>query len=125
MAAGMTGQERRQAPRVPERVAIALSGDGHAVQAHTQNLSTAGAYCLVDRFLPPMTKLELEFQLPDGSGRVTIRGTGVVVRAEPVVSSAERGQYHLAIFFSEMSERHRAAISKFVRQRLSSGSSTS
>ncbi|MBI4342633.1 MAG: hypothetical protein HY599_04645, partial [Candidatus Omnitrophica bacterium] len=81
-------------------------------------------YCLLDRLIPPMTKLQLEFELPDGGRRLRIRGTGVVVRAEPVVSSAERGQYHIAIFFSEMSERHRAAISKFVRQRLSPSPST-
>lgn len=119
MATRMTA-ERRQAPRIAERVAIAISGDGQVWQAQTKDLSTAGAYLLLDRFIPPMTKLQLEFELPNGAKRTRIAGTGVVVRAEPVVSSASQGQYHIAIYFSEMSDRHRAAIAKFVSQRLPS-----
>ena len=118
MAAGMTAAERRQAPRVDERVAIAISSDGQAIQAETQNLSISGAYCVLDRFIAPMTKLELAFELPNGARRTRIQGTGVVVRVEPRISERAQSQYYVAIFFSEMSERHRAAISKFVRRRL-------
>ena len=114
MAAGMTAAERRQAPRVDERVAIAISSDGQAIQAETENLSTSGAYCVLDRFIAPMTKLELAFELPNGARRTRIQGTGVVVRVEPRISERAQSQYYVAIFFSEMSERHRAAISKFV-----------
>ena len=124
MAARVMSQERRNAPRVDEHLSIAISGDGHIAQAQTQNLSTAGAYCTIDRFIPPMTKLELAFELPDGTRRVRITGSGVVVRTEPIIADAQRGGYHLAIYFSEMSERHRAAISKFIRQRLSARQST-
>ena len=122
MAPGMTASpERRRAPRVTEQVAIAISGDGQVWQAQTKDVSTAGAYLLLDRFIPPMTKLQVAFELPDGAKRARIEATGVVVRAEPVVSdAASKGQYHIAIYFSEMSERHRAAISKFVSHRLSS-----
>ena len=121
MAPGMTASpERRKAPRVAEQVAIAISGDGQVWQAQTKDLSTAGAYLLLDRFIPPMTKLQVAFELPDGAKRARIEGTGVVVRAEPVVNSASKGQYHIAIYFSEMSERHRAAIAKFISHRLSS-----
>ena len=118
MAAGMTAAERRQAPRVDERVAIAISSDGRAIQAETENLSTSGAYCVLDRFIAPMTKLELAFELPNGARRTRIQGTGVVVRVEPRISERAQSQYYVAIFFSEMSERHRDAISKFVRRRL-------
>ena len=118
MAAGMTAAERRQAPRVDERVAIAISSDGQAIQAETENLSTSGAYCVLDHFIAPMTKLELAFELPNGARRTRIQGTGVVVRVEPRISERAQSQYYVAIFFSEMSERHRDAISKFVRRRL-------
>ena len=117
-------QERRKAPRIDEQLPIAIRGDGQIAQAQTQNLSTVGAYCTIDRFIPPMTKLQLAFELPDGSRRVRIACSGVVVRTEPVVLDAQRGGYSLAIYFSEMSERSRAAISKFVRQRLSARSAT-
>lgn len=116
------GQERRKAPRIDERLSIAISGDGHIAQAQTQNLSTVGAYCTLDRFIAPMTKLQLDFELPDGNRRVRITCSGVVVRTEPVVAATQRSGYYLAIYFSEMSERSRAAISKFVRQRLATRS---
>ena len=118
MATGMTAAERRQAPRVDERVTVAISSDGQAIQAETENLSTSGAYCVLDRFIAPMTKLELAFELPNGARRTRIQGTGVVVRVEPRINERAQSQYYVAIFFSEMSERHRAAISKFVRRRL-------
>ena len=125
MATRMTAKERRQAPRVAERVAVAISSsDGEAIQAETQNLSTTGAYCLLDRFIAPLTKLELAFELPNGARRTRIRGTGVVVRVEPRITEGSQSHYYVAIFFSEMSERHRDAISKFVRRRLPSSSPT-
>ena len=117
-------KERRRSPRVDERVALSLSDAGTELRTETRNLSASGAYCTLDRFLAPMTKLALRFELANGSRRVTIRCSGVVVRVEPVIASAERGQYHVAIFFTELAERDRAAISRFVSQRLSAASST-
>ena len=125
MAARLMSQERRKTPRIDERLSIAISEDGRIAQAQTQNLSTAGAYCTLDRFIAPMTKLQLVFELPDGNRRVRITCSGVVVRIEPVVTDAQRGSYQLAIYFSEMSDRSRIAISKFVRQRLAARPSTS
>ena len=122
MAAGMR-PERRQAPRVTERVWLALRGEATDLRAETKNLSTIGAYCVLDRFLSPMTKLQLEFELPNGARRVRIRVEGAVVRVEPIVDSAERGRYHVGIYFTEMSDQDRAAISRFVRQQLAARSS--
>ena len=108
------GSERRGAPRALHRVPLAIVGDGTVLQAETVNLSSSGASCTVDQFLPPMTKLELEFELPDGSRHARVRCAGAVVRAEPVVTTPERGRYNIAIFFTDVSERDRAAISRFV-----------
>ncbi|MBI3331126.1 MAG: PilZ domain-containing protein [Candidatus Omnitrophica bacterium] len=116
--------ERRQAPRVEERVWLALRGATTDLRAETKNLSTIGAYCVLDRFLAPMTKLRVEFELPDGARRVRIRGEGAVVRVEPIIDSAERGRYHVGIFFTEMSDENRAAISRFVVHRLAARSSS-
>ena len=118
-------QERRRATRVAQRIPVAITDGGAELATETKNLSASGAFCQVDRFIAPMTKLQLRFELPDGSRRLTrIACTGVVVRAEPVIASADRGRFHVAIFFTELSERDRSAISKFVRQRLSATSST-
>jgi len=110
-------QERRKAPRITERVQVAIRGTAAELRTETVNLSTTGAYCTLDQAMTPMTKLQLQFQLPNGARRVQCEG--VVVRVEPVIVNAERGRYHVAIFFTDISERDRASIARFVQQRLS------
>ena len=120
----MTKGERRQAPRVAERVSVAITDAKDELRTETTNLSTSGAHCTLDRFIAPMTKLALQFELPNGDRRVRVRCAGVVVRVDPVVASVDRARYHIAIFFTEMTEHDRSAISNFVRQRLSASPST-
>lgn len=125
MAAGLSpqspaGPERRVAPRVPERLRFAFTHEGEVVEAESKNLSISGAYCTTTKFIPPMTKLQVQFDLPHNPRKATVRCTGVVVRAEPVVSSPQRAGYHLAIFFSDLSPRDREAIAQFVKARLAS-----
>ena len=115
----MTAQERRQAPRVSEQIPVAIHDAGEELLTETKNISTAGAYCTLHRFIAPMTKLELQCELPNGSRRVRIRCSGVVVRIEPSVPSPDRALYNVAIFFTELTERDRRAISQFIRRRLS------
>ena len=124
MAAGMTRPERRRAPRVAERISLTLAQADGVVQAETQNLSAAGAYCTLDRFIPPLTKLELQLELPDGRQRTSLRCTGVVVRVEPLIATPQRGRYQTAILFTELSDRDRSAIERFVVQQLAKRSAT-
>jgi hypothetical protein len=118
MATGMT-KERRVAPRITERVTLALQGPQAAVEAESRNLSASGVYCFSKQLIAPMTKLALDFTLPQGGKSARIQCTGVVVRVEPLIANAVTTGYHLAIFFSDLSERQRATIQQFVRQRLS------
>ena len=116
--------ERRRAPRTAERVAMAIMEDSVEVQTSTHNLSASGVYCTLNRFIEPMTKLQLRFEVPDGSQAVNVSCAGVVVRVEPATPNAS-GPYRVAIFFTDLAERHRALIGRFVHQRLpvkSSGS---
>ena len=113
-------QERRAAPRIAERIRFAITEGSTVLQAETKNLSTSGVYCLIDKFIAPMTKLAVEFTLPHKPHAVKIQSTGVVVRIEPVVTANQQGQYLMAIFFSDLSVRDRESIAAFVRDRLSS-----
>lgn len=113
-------QERRAAPRISERIRFAISEGTTLLQAETKNLSTSGVYCVIDKFIAPMTKLALEFELPHKPHAVKIKSTGVVVRTEPVVTANQQGQYLMAIFFSDLSSRDREAIAQFVRDRIAS-----
>ena len=114
-----TPPERRQAPRVADRVSLAISDTSFAAETESQNLSATGVYCTLDRFIPPMTKLQVRFEVPNGARRVPIACAGVVVRVEPVIDEAQRGRYHVAIYFTDITDRNRSAISTFVAQRLS------
>lgn len=133
MAAGMTKpshstgrSERRRTPRISHRVPLGISDGGPVLQTETVNLSETGVYCTLERFLAPMTKLQLEYDLPNhGAGQpVRITCTGVVVRTEPVITAPDKARYHVAIYFTHLSERDRSAISRFVRQHLSSPSTS-
>lgn len=119
MASGITKitKERRIAPRVAEHVTLSLQGPQTTLEAESRNLSASGVYCFTSQLIAPMTKLALEFTLP-GLKAARIQCTGVVVRVEPVIANATTTGYHIAIFFSDLSERQRTAIQQFVRQRL-------
>ena len=126
MAAGMTTmtRERRHEPRVAERVPLAIRDASTELATETNNLSASGAYCTLDRFIAPMSKLQLRFELPSQGHRSTsIRCAGVVVRVEPVISNPQQGCYRVAVLFTELAERDREAIGRFVRRRLSASSS--
>ena len=113
-------RERRREPRIDERIALAIRDASAELTTETKNLSASGAYCTLDRFIPPMSKLQLRFELPNvGARRTKISCTGVVVRVEPVITNLDRGHYHVAVLFMELSVRDRAAIARFIRQRLS------
>ncbi len=113
----MMQPERRRAPRTAERLAVAITEASVEVQTSTHNLSASGVYCALNRFIEPMTKLQLRFEIPDGSHAVNVCCAGVVVRVEPATANAS-GPYRVAIFFTDLTERHRALIERFVRQRL-------
>ena len=123
MATGIS-PERRRSPRLTAQLPVAISEASMTVEAQTNNLSASGVYCTLDHFLPPMSKLQLHLELPNGRSHATIRCAGVVVRVEPVIANAQRGRYHIAIFFTDVSERDRLAIARFVQLRLSATPAT-
>jgi len=124
MASGMSSTERRAAPRAVEQIPLAITESGVVLSAQTKNLSASGAYCTLERYVAPMTKVQLQFELPDKSRRVKICCAGVVVRIDPLVVNAERSLYQLAIFFTDLADRDRSVIVRFVQHRLAVAPST-
>ena len=108
--------ERRGAPRTSKRVTVSLTDSSAELVTETNNLSASGAYCTVNRFIAPMTKLTMRFNVSDGAHPVTIHCTGVVVRTDPSVPTPHQARYSIAVFFSDVAERDRATITQFVRQ---------
>ena len=112
-------EERRRAPRFAESASLNITEVEPPVQAEMKNLSATGVYCALDRFIPPMTKLQLHFELPGGTRQTHIRCAGVVVRVDPIVSTESQAHYNTGIYFTQLSDRDRSAITRFVRQRVS------
>ena len=108
-------QERRKYPRVEKSVPLKVRGKEFDVVTETRNLSCAGAYCRVNKYFEPMTKVEIHLLLPFKKGekvttkKVTCRG--VVVRVE---SQPGDDYFNIAIFFNEIQKKDIKAISEFV-----------
>lgn len=111
------GAERRQAPRAAERVPLSITDGSFDVQAETKDLSASGACCVVSQFIPLMTKVTLQLVVLNGGRQVRVQCTGVIVRVEPIGEPAHP-RYNVAIFFTDLSDSDRGAISRFVRERL-------
>jgi hypothetical protein len=109
------GDDRRRAPRVARQLPLILTDHVGELSAVTRNISVSGAYCMLRRHIPPMTKLNIHFALP-GSG--TMSCEGVVVRVEPAQPVSSVASYHIAIFFNDISEDNRTRLSQYVHRHL-------
>ena len=107
--------ERRKFPRLENNIPVKIFSDEADVCTETLNLSAAGAYCQVNKYFEPMTKLQILLLLPlrRRNKVVTkkISCQGVVVRTETVTAAES---YNIAIYFNEIQKKDAATISEFV-----------
>jgi c-di-GMP-binding flagellar brake protein YcgR len=107
--------ERRRYPRIKKILPLKVSTDEYDISTETHNLSCIGAYCTVDRYIPPMTKLSILLFLPkDKKDYTKISCKGVVVRTE----KQSLKKYNIAIFFNEISESQKNKILKYTEKYL-------
>ena len=111
--------ERRKHLRLDNNVPIKLSSNEADVVTETRNLSCAGAYCKVDKYFEPMTKIKIHLLLPlkRRSKTVTKKLTcdGIVVRSESVPGE---NYYNVAIFFNQIGPADSKVISDYVHQQV-------
>ena len=109
------GAERRRHPRLEQTIPIKISSDDVDIVTETKNLSCSGAFCLINKFLAPMTKLKLHlllhFKRNNRSVTKRISCEGVVVRSE---SAVDQDAFQTAIFFSDIASRDSKIIHEFV-----------
>ena len=107
--------ERRKDPRLENNIPVKICREGSNLVTETRNVSRSGAYCRVTQYIEPMTKLKIHLLLsfPKSGKSVTkkISCEGVVVRSEP---ASDDGEYHVAIFFSDISKRDAECITDYV-----------
>ena len=109
------GSERRKYPRVENNLPVKISSDELDIVTETRNLSCAGAYCRVDKYLEPMTKLQIHLLLPfKKKDKITTKKVscqGIVVRVEP---QPDEKHFNVAIYFNDIQQKDIKAISEYV-----------
>jgi hypothetical protein len=108
-------KERRVHPRLDHKLPLSLAVNGYDFSTVSHNISSVGAYCHLDRYMPPFTKISVKLSLPNRTraGKSTIvECKGVVVRTE----DESRGGFNLAIFFNEIHQDQRKKIAQYISQ---------
>ena len=116
-------EERRSHPRIEKNVPLKIKDDQFDIVTETKNISCSGAYCIVNQYLSPMTKvaITLLIPIPKSDNKATIKKIncqGVVVRTEPNFQTKD-GEYKIAIFFNQIGGKDMQDISSYVNFHLS------
>jgi c-di-GMP-binding flagellar brake protein YcgR len=116
--------ERRQYPRIKKELPLKIVANGYDFTTETQNISCVGAYCHVDKYIPPFTKVAVKIALPlmttDEANNCDIECKGIVIRTE----DEKKGGFNIAIFFNEIKNRQRQKISQYISKFLPKNSSS-
>ena len=108
--------ERREHPRVSVNIPIKIQQEDGDIVTETKNISRSGAYCKINHYVKPMTKLMINLLIPikKKGKNITkkVSCSGVVVRAEPI---AGENFYHAAIFFNDLSAQDADCITEYVK----------
>ena len=110
-----SSSERRRDPRIIGNIPVKVCSDDCDIVTETKNLSRSGAYCRINKYLEPMTKLKIHLLLPFKRNEKVLTKKvscqGVIVRTESV--PREEG-YNIAIFFNDILNKDADCISEFV-----------
>ena len=116
------GVERRAFPRVKAGFPVKFAAEESGIMAHAEDISYSGVYCVVNKFIPLYTKVFLALFVPlfKGKDRVEERMDceGVIVRAEAIQPEEKEPVYRVAIFFSEIHQKDKQKIARYVEERL-------
>lgn len=104
--------ERRRHPRVAVDWPLTISLPDGSHEARLRDVSRAGICFFLDRRIPEMTVLELDFRLPGPGPERRVVGSGVVVRCQPL--SRHVDHYEVAVFLNDLSDDNRQRLQAFV-----------
>lgn len=111
-----TKSERRQYPRLDYQLPLKVAANGYDFSTSTENISCVGAYCCINKYVPPFTKVLIKLSLPLGAARsgknCDVECKGVIVRTD----DENKGGFNIAIFFNEINEAQQRKISHYMSQ---------
>ena len=104
--------ERRQWQRAQAEWPITVVLDDGPHEARIRDVSRGGVCFFLDRPVPEMTALRIEFDLPVAEGVRRISGLGAVVRCEKISQALDH--YEIAVFLQEMADPDRETVEAYV-----------
>ncbi|MCM8779711.1 MAG: PilZ domain-containing protein [Candidatus Omnitrophica bacterium] len=105
--------EKRKHPRINKNLPVNVSLQDDDIFTETKNISCGGAYCHVDKYIKPLTKLSIKMKFSDDSEEISCKG--VVVRTQEAVPTG----YNIAIFFNEISQDNLNKLKNYVQRHTS------
>ena len=106
------GADRRKHRRARLDLPITIVLDDGVHEAKLRDVSRGGICFFLDRPVPEMTALKIEFDLPIEPGVRRITGAGAVVRCEKISRTLEH--YESAVFMQDMASPDRETITRYV-----------
>jgi len=111
-----TEPNRRQFPRINRELPLKVAANGYDFTTSTLNVSCVGAYCRIDKYVPPFTKVAVKLSLPvasiNGNKNYDVECSGVVVRTEDEIQKG----FNIAIFFNRIRDDQRKKIAQYISQ---------
>ena len=107
------GRERRKHDRARADLPITVVLDDGVHEAKIRDVSRGGVCFFLDRPVPEMTALKIEFDLPVEVGVRRISGHGAVVRCEKIGKHVDH--YEIAVFMQDMATPDRDTIAQYVQ----------
>jgi hypothetical protein len=108
--------EKRRHPRIENNIPLKISTGDVDLVTETRNISCSGAYCWVNKFLEPMTKMAVTLLVPfKKAGKATTKKIicgGVVVRTENI---PDGDGFNTAIFFNDIHPRDTRFLADYVQ----------
>lgn len=119
--------ERRRSSRIKKNIPLKIKEASFDSVSETKNLSSSGLYCKIDKYVAPLSKVDMILLVPQPSIKKLeekerckkIECVGTVVRTELVNDPVEGDYYNVAIFFSEIKNKDKTIIEKFIKRHLS------
>lgn len=108
--------ERRESPRINQELPLKVAANGYDFSTSTQNISCLGAYCNINKYIPPFTRVMIKLTLPLANGAAVnpcdVECKGVIVRTEDTPA----GGFNIAVFFNHIRDEEKKKISQYISQ---------
>lgn len=119
------GSERRIDKRIKKNIPLKIKAADFDSVSETKNLSSSGIYCRIDKYIAPLTKVNMILLIPASKQALPskeqckkIECEGTVVRTELINDPAEGDFYNVAIFFSQIKKSDKSCIENYVKKHI-------